>query len=147
MPLPHWTYEGSEGSGNWGKLDDRFAVCSTGRAQSPINLTKAQHIPLTDIKFDYKPSKLNIFNNGHTIQVNYDAGSSITYNEIQYNLVQFHFHHPSEHTIDGQSFAMELHFVHSNASGDLAVVAVMIQQGDKDNPDYAAIFNNLPTTQ
>jgi len=147
QPLPHWTYEGAEGPTNWGNLDSRFAVCATGRAQSPINLSKAQMVPLTDIKFDYKASKLNIFNNGHTIQVNYDAGSSITYNEIPYNLVQFHFHHPSEHSIDGQTFALELHLVHSSASGDLAVVAVMIRQGDKDNPDYAGIFNNLPSTQ
>src|SRR5258707_646826 len=147
IPLPHWTYEGAEGPDKWGKLDDRFAVCATGHAQSPIDLTKAQKLDLVDIKFNYKPSKLNIFNNGHTIQVNYDEGSSIIYNEIEYKLVQFHFHHPSEHTIDGKAFDMELHFVHQNASGDLAVVGVMIHKTDKDNPAYASIFDNLPTGQ
>src|SRR5258707_7472124 len=146
IPLPHWTYEGAEGPDKWGKLDDRFAVCATGHAQSPIDLTKAQKLDLVDIKFNYKPSKLNIFNNGHTIQVNYDAGSSIIYNEIEYKLIQFHFHHPSEHTIDGKVFALELHFVHQSATGDLAVVGVMIEKVDKDNPDYATIFDNLPST-
>src|SRR5258708_3358574 len=133
---PHWTYEGAEGPDKWGALDASFAACSAGHAQSPINLTKESKLDLADIKFKYQPSKLNIFNNGHTIQVNYDAGSSIVYNEIEYKLVQFHFHHPSEHTIDGKEFAMELHFVHQSASGQLAVVAVMIHQSDKENPAY-----------
>jgi carbonic anhydrase len=143
---PHWTYEGAEGPDEWGTLDNSFATCSTGHAQSPINLTKAQKIDLTDIKFNYKPSTLNIFNNGHTIQVAYDAGSTIVYNEIEYKLLQFHFHHPSEHTIDGKAFDMELHLVHQAANGDLAVVGVMIQQSDKDNPAFASMFDKLPAT-
>ena len=56
IPLPHWTYEGAEGPDKWGKLDDRFAVCATGHAQSPIDLTKAQKLDLVDIKFNYKPN-------------------------------------------------------------------------------------------
>ncbi len=144
--LPHWTYEGGEGPDQWGKLDSSYAICSTGRAQSPIDLSKEQKVDLADIKFNYQPSKLNIFNNGHTIQVNYDAGSSILYNEIEYKLVQFHFHHPSEHTVDGKAFDLELHFVHQSASGALAVVGVLIEKGDQDNPAYADIFANLPSS-
>ncbi len=147
VPLPHWEYEGNEdGPTVWGKLDDRFAACSQGKAQSPINLTSPVVGSFTNIKFNYMPSALNIFNNGHTVQVNYDAGSSITFNETQYDLLQFHFHHPSEHTLDGKAFAMELHFVHRSAAGNLAVVGVMIAEG-KENEALKTVFDNLPAAK
>jgi len=145
-PTPHhWEYEGEEGPENWGELDPTYFACSTGEAQSPINITAAQSLNLKDIEFSYQPSKLNIFNNGHTIQVAYDKGSFITYNEIQYQLLQFHFHHPSEHTLNGEVFDMELHFVHRDANGSLAVVGVMLTEGETDNPAFAALFDHLPT--
>ncbi len=146
-PLPHWEYEGTEdGPAQWGSLDDRFAACSQGKAQSPIDLNSPIAGNFTDIKFDYLPSALNIFNNGHTIQVKYDAGSSITFNETRYDLLQFHFHHPSEHTLNGETFAMELHFVHQSAAGNLAVVGVMISEGN-ENEALKSVFDNLPTTK
>ncbi|MFN8374656.1 MAG: carbonic anhydrase [Anaerolineae bacterium] len=141
---PHWTYEGEEGPEHWGDLSADFALCSTGRAQSPIDISEPQAVNLADIAFNYQSSALSIFNNGHTIQVNYDEGSSITYNETVYNLVQFHFHHPSEHTLNGESFAMELHFVHRSAEGSLAVVGVLLRQTESANEAYASIFDNLP---
>lgn len=142
---PHWMYEGEEGPNVWGELDESFALCGTGEAQSPIDLTGAQSINLTGLTMNYAESKLNIFNNGHTIQVNYDEGSTLVYNEIEYALLQFHFHHPSEHTVDGETFPMELHFVHRSADGDLAVVGVMLDETEEDNAEYVAIFENLPT--
>ncbi len=142
---PHWTYEGEEGPEAWGSLDARYELCSTGHAQSPIDISGAEADDLTGITFHYNPSALNIFNNGHTIQVKYDEGSSITYNETEYHLAQFHFHHPSEHTINGEAFDMELHFVHLDAAGNVgAVVGVMLKQGETENPAFAAIFGNLP---
>jgi carbonic anhydrase len=144
VPPAHWTYEGEEGPEFWGELDANYALCGTGRAQSPIDIAGEQAVGLQDIVFNYQPSELNIFNNGHTIQANYDAGSSIVYNETAYELVQFHFHHPSEHTIAGQVFDMELHLVHRDANGDLAVVGILLNQGEADNEALAPIFANLP---
>jgi carbonic anhydrase len=144
-PPAHWTYEGEEGPEHWGELDPNYTLCADGRAQSPINLSTVQGADLTDIVFNYSPSALNIFNNGHTIQVNYDAGSSITYNETEYSLLQFHFHHPSEHTVDGESFDMELHLVHADAKGNLAVVGILINGGESDNETLASVFANLPS--
>ena len=145
-PAPaHWTYEGEEGPDEWGNLDANYALCGTGRAQSPIDISGQQTIGLQDIQFNYQPCELNIFNNGHTIQANYDAGSSIIYNETEYQLIQFHFHHPSEHTIAGQAFDMELHLVHATASGNLAVVGILLQQGDAHNAALAPVFDHLPT--
>lgn len=141
---PHWTYEGEEGPEFWGELAPEFELCSVGHSQSPIDIQDAEQADITDIQFSYQPSAMNILNNGHTIQVNYDAGSSIVFDGSEYALKQFHFHHPSEHTINGESAVMEIHFVHQNAAGYLAVVGVMLMEGDADNAAYAPIFNALP---
>ena len=143
----HWGYEGEAEPEHWGELDETFALCSQGRAQSPINLTAATGIDLVNIDFDYQETALNIFNNGHTVQVNYDEGSRISYNETTYDLLQFHLHHPSEHTVDGEPAAMELHLVHRDASGNLAVVGILIVEGEADNEDYAVVFDNLPAEE
>jgi carbonic anhydrase len=140
----HWTYEGAEGPDQWGELAPEYALCGEGRSQSPIDITGEQAVNLADLTLNYSPSVLNIFNNGHTIQVNYDAGSSLIYNENEYALEQFHFHHPSEHTLNGESFGMELHFVHGDANGAKAVVGVLLAEGSDDNTAYAPVFDNLP---
>ena len=138
-----WTYEGVHGPEHWGALPG-YELCGTGEAQSPIDINAAQGLNLTDITFNYEPSALNIFNNGETIRVNYGAGSSITYNEIEYHLLQFHFHIPSEHTIAGETFPMELHFVHQSETGALAVVGVLLSEGETNAAAYAPVFDNLP---
>lgn len=141
----HWSYAGEEGPDHWGAMTPDFTQCLEGTAQSPIDVTGAVALNLTDIGFDYMDTALHIFNNGHTIQVNADEGSAITYNEITYNLLQFHFHHPSEHTVNGEAAPMEIHFVHQDPnSGNLAVVGVMLTESDADNEAYAAIFDHLP---
>jgi carbonic anhydrase len=139
----HWAYEGEHGPDHWGHMSGEYKACSEGKTQSPIDLTGAASEELAEIKFDYKASKLNAVNNGHTVQVNYDNGSSISVNGEQYNLVQFHFHTPSEHTVAGKSFGNEMHLVHKNDKGELAVVGVLIENG-QENAAYKAIWSNLP---
>lgn len=141
-----WSYSGDKGPEHWGALSPEFALCADGTAQSPINIRNASEVDLVDIAFQYGQSAKNIFNNGHTIQVNVDEGSHIVYNEITYNLLQFHFHSPSEHTINGEAAAMEIHFVHQDPnSGALAVVGILLAGGDAENGAYAPIFDNLPS--
>lgn len=141
----HWGYEGEEAPDHWGELSDDYALCADGSAQSPIDISAAAELDLVDIAFNYGDTANHIFNNGHTIQVNVDEGSSIVYNGISYNLLQFHFHNPSEHTIDGQAAAMEIHFVHQDPnSGTLAVVGIMLTKGERGNEAYAAVFDHLP---
>lgn len=140
---PHWTYEGEHGPGHWGSMSHEYAACAGGKKQSPVDIKGAEDKDLTDIVFNYKPSKINIVNNGHTIQVNYDKGSSIKVNGMEYQLVQFHFHDPSEHTVGGKSYAMELHLVHKNDKGELAVVGVLLESGKEDKA-YGAVFANMP---
>ena len=141
-----WGYSGERGPEHWGELSPEFALCSEGNAQSPIDIRIASKLDLVDIVFGYGQTANNIFNNGHTIQVNVDEGSHIVYNEITYKLLQFHFHSPSEHTINGKSAAMEIHFVHADAnSGALAVVGILLAAGDAENGAYAPIFDNMPS--
>lgn len=141
----HWSYSGDAGPENWGELSPEYALCADGSAQSPIDIRDASALNLVDIAFHYGESANNIFNNGHTIQVNIDAGSAIVYNGITYELLQFHFHSPSEHTIDGVSAPLEIHFVHQDPnSGALAVVGILLSEGEDDNEAYAAVFDHLP---
>lgn len=141
----HWGYSSDTGPEYWGELSPDFALCADGSAQSPIDIRDASALDLVDIEFHYGESANNIFNNGHTIQVNVDAGSAIRYNGIRYELLQFHFHSPSEHTVDGEAAPLEIHFVHQDPnSGALAVVGIMLTEGEDDNESYAAVFDHLP---
>ena len=142
----HWSYSGESGPEHWGDLSPDFATCAKGAEQSPVDIPADAALNAADISFNYQPSALTIVNNGHTIQVNYDKGSSITLNGVRYDLVQFHFHAHSEHALAGQFEPLELHLVHKNAKGGLAVVGVLLKAG-ADNPGYAAVLNNLPAAE
>jgi carbonic anhydrase len=142
----HWTYEGAEGPEHWGALSPDYALCSTGTEQSPINIPAGTLLNPADLVQNYKPSAVNIFNNGHTIQVNYDAGSILKLNGKDYQLLQFHFHAASEHTADGQQAPIEMHLVHRSADGGLAVVGVWLKSG-AENAAFAPVFNRLPATE
>jgi len=125
----HWTYSGDEGPQHWGELDSKYAACAAGKNQSPIDLSGMIDGKLPKIAVDYKAGGNEIVNNGHTIQVNYAPGSSITVSGHTFELKQFHFHSPSENTIEGKSYPMEAHFVHADKDGNLAVIALMFQEG------------------
>jgi carbonic anhydrase len=137
-----WGYTGSHGPEHWGDIN---ATC-TGAQQSPIDITTtaATDAEIDKIDFNYKSSTLSIVNNGHTIQANIAPGSSIKVADKTYELLQFHFHSPSEHTTDGQSHDMEVHLVHKAADGALAVVGVMLDKA-KANDTLAPIWNNMPS--
>ena len=139
----HWSYDGEFGPEHWGDLSLNHQVCSLGFQQSPIDLHDAIPADPGDILIDYKPTKLWIENNGHTIKCEPDPGSAIALDGRRFRLVQFHFHHPSEHAIDGQRFRMEAHFVHVHDAGMLAVLGVLIEPGDQ-NSLLAPIWRRMP---
>jgi len=142
---PHWSYEGEEGPEHWGEIADQYRMCSEGWNQSPIDITVDVHAGLPELVFDYHSSDLNEINNGHTIQQNVEPGGflTITGRDVRYELKQFHFHSPSEHTIAGHSYAMEMHFVHTSEKGALAVVGVMIDEGD-EHPVLNKLWSWMP---
>lgn len=138
-----WTYSGEHGPQHWGDLSSGFSACAFGKAQSPIDIRNPRTAQLPPIEFSYHASPLKIINNGHAIQVNYAPGSTITVAGETYELKQFHFHHPSEERINAQSYPMVAHLVHQNKAGKLAVVAVLIEEGE-GNQLISTLWDNLP---
>lgn len=142
----HWSYHGDSGPEFWATLDPAFAACATGKQQSPINIETAFVQALDRPQIHYQPSKLSIQNNGHTLQHTVDAGSFLELGPDRYELLQFHFHAPSEEAIGGKRFAMDAHLVHKSESGQLAVLTVLFEQGKKDHPLFDTLWKSLPTT-
>ncbi len=139
----HWDYEGENGPLQWGRINPAWSQCESGKRQSPIDIRDGIRVDLEPIGIDYKPARFSVLDNGHTIQVNLGAGNTITVGGKMYELVQFHFHRPSEERINGRSFSMVVHLVHKNADGKLAVIAAMITDGAA-SPLVQTIWNNLP---
>ncbi len=140
---PHWGYTGAEGPQHWGALSQDYGVCASGHNQSPINLTGMIDGNLPEMQVSYRQLAGEIINNGHSIQVNAQPGNAITLDGHSYALKQFHFHSPSENTIEGESFPLEAHFVHADAEGNLAVVAVMYRSGAA-NAELAKAWAQMP---
>jgi carbonic anhydrase len=145
-PAQDWAYDGAAGPSFWGGLDPSYAACGDGTSQSPIDLesrdTTERYFDL--IQFHYADSFLTILNNGHTVEVKYETGSWISVTGRTFDLEQFHFHSPSEHTYGrGAHYNMEMHLVHRNSRGALAVVAVMIREGQA-NEALASVWEHLP---
>ena len=140
---PHFEYEGEDGPENWAELSEHYETCSSGKEQSPIDLTNATMTDLENISFNYAETAVNIINNGHTIQVQVIEGSQIVINGETYSLIQFHFHAPSEHAVDSQGYPIEMHLVHRGANGNLAVVGVFIAEG-AENTAFTPVWDQLP---
>ena len=149
----HWGYEDDNGPDAWGSMSPAWSTCAEGLEQSPIDITSASKIDLPAVEMD-TPSgeEVEVLNqagvireldNGHTIQINAKTGGKLTVADRSYALVQFHFHAPSEHTVDGEYFPMEMHFVHQAADGALAVVGLLMEEGSP-NPGIEPLWANLP---
>jgi carbonic anhydrase len=139
----HWDYAGTGGPQSWGRMNPEFSKCATGTRQSPIDIRDGIRVELEPVQFDYKPSAFRVVDNGHTVQVNVAAGNSIEVMGRRYELIQFHFHRPSEERIDGKQFDMVVHLVHKDLEGRLAVVAVLLERGSAHSV-VQSVWNNLP---
>jgi carbonic anhydrase len=141
----HWSYDGEGSPEHWGNLDDAWKTCLSGKNQSPINIDSTLNAHLTPLETHYTDGPTTLINNGHTIQAG-EAKSTrdtIVLDGKTWTLQQFHFHAPSENTIHGKTYAMEMHLVHSNAEGELVVVAVMFDQGAK-NEALEELWRKMP---
>ncbi len=160
----HWGYSGAAGPSNWGELEAKYILCKSGKRQSPVDLRMAQEQDLYPLRFHYSAVPLQVVNNGHTLQANYSDktsndsvtiggksyplksktvfGSELMLGDVPYKLLQFHFHTPSEHAQEGERHAMEVHLVHKNADGNLAVVGVFLQRG-RHNATLQKVIDNV----
>lgn len=140
----HWGYEGEDGPANWHTLSPDYALCGSGTEQSPVNIAGFDASSLSDLNLNYKATGGKVLNNGHTLQVSLEPGSTLTVDGEEYDLLQFHFHTVSENTIAGKHYPMEIHFVHKSSAGGLAVISVMVEEGSS-NTAIKPIVNLLPT--
>jgi carbonic anhydrase len=160
----HWGYTGSSGPAEWYRLSKAYALCGSGKRQSPVDIWNEVSADLYPLQFQYQPIPLLILNNGHTLQANYNTvgvdetvaiggktypvqskptyHSTLMLGDVPYKLLQFHFHTPSEHARDGQRYAMEVHLVHKSADGNLAVIGVLFERG-KENPTLRKMLDNV----
>ena len=148
----HWGYEAHNGPDEWGSMDPDWALCAEGLQQSPIDLANATGVELPPAEI-HTPSEqevevlnqagvIDALDNGHTIQINTKSSERMVVGDTAFGLLQFHFHAPSEHTVNGEHFPMEMHFVHQAEDGALAVVGVLIEEGD-ENPGIAPLWAQL----
>lgn len=137
----HWGYTGEGAPEHWADLDPGFALCGEGVEQSPVDLTGA--VPIENTGFErllgetvltvtQRARVMDLVDNGHTIQITNDVPMSTELGGVRYELVQYHFHAPSEHTIDGEHAPLEVHFVHKSAAGELAVIGILVEEGTHD---------------
>lgn len=139
----HWAYEGEGAPANWSKLRPEYATCGSGKRQSPIDIRDGIRVDLEPIKFDYKPTHFRIVDNGHTVEVNVGAGSTVGVMGRQFELIQLHFHRPAEERINGKTYDMVVHLVHKDLDNHLAVIAVLLEKGS-EHPTIQTLWSNLP---
>ncbi len=144
--MVEWGYKGKIGPEYWGDLSPEFVMCKIGKNQSPIDIdtSKAVKACLEPIEFHYVADAKYVVNNGHTIMVETEGKSYIVVDGKKFYLKQFHFHAPSEHTVDGKYYPFEAHFVHTDRKGNLAVIGVLYKVG-RENPTLTRIWNDMPT--
>jgi len=142
--MSHWGYDHKNGPTHWSEINAKYELCKNGKNQSPINITHQIKVPHDKLSINYHTNVVEILNNGHTIQFNVNLGSYIKIENKNFDLTQFHFHSPSENTINGKRFPLEGHFVHTDKKGNLTVLSVMFEDGD-NNPIVEKLWEKMPS--
>jgi len=141
----HWTHNGADdGQDKWVYLCADFSPCGQ-QSQSPINISSfSSDATLPELVFSYASTPTEIVNDGHAIKFVCEEGSILNVGSKEYKLIDFHYHAQSEHQIDGQSFPLEVHFVHKASESDLAVVGVLFEEGEENElfTQFLSFFPN-----
>lgn len=141
--LAAWSYEGHSGPETWGVLSPDFRTCSTGDQQSPIDLASPIETELTEFEFYWNADDWRVHNTGHGVAVKGKNPGFALLGDERWELQGVNFHAPSEHTMRGIRYPMEVHFVHENADGEVAVIAVFLKGGGR-NDSFEAIMADAP---
>lgn len=141
----HWSYEGEGSPEHWSEISPENQMCKQGMNQSPIDIDNTLKAHVNPLKTRYVDSPATIINNGHTVQAGFTANAkdSVMIDGVSFQLQQLHFHAPSENTLHGKHYDMEMHLVHKNADGELAVVAVMFETGAA-NSELSKLWQAMP---
>lgn len=143
-PAPtEWGYGIDNGPARWADLRPEYALCGSGTQQSPVDLGAASPAELPDVHFEYRSVPLEVFHDGRSAGAGFERNSFIEVGGGIFDLEELHFHLPSEHRVEGRSFPAEMHFVHENGYGDLAVVGVLMVEG-AELPALEPLLTHLP---
>lgn len=139
-----WDYSTDHGPEHWAELDPAYVLARVGGSQSPIDIVPGKAIPaqLPALEVHGRARPVHLINNGHTVEAVCPGGAEFHFLDRDYELKQFHFHAPSEHTIAGRHAELELHFVFGDGSGHLAVLGVMFEEGPAEHPEIATLLAN-----
>ncbi len=138
-----WSYDGATGPEAWAQLKPEYAACGKGERQSPIDVSDGIKVQLDAVQFHYQAPDFRVIDDGRTVRVLVDAGSSIEVMGRRYELKHLQFHRPSEVHLNGKAFDMAVHLVHQDAQGRSAIVAVQLERGSAHSV-VQAVWNNLP---
>jgi len=144
--VQQWGYEGGTGPLHWGEMEqdhDKHLMCREGVHQSPIDINKVLGFERKKLHIHYYETSTQIINNKHTILLKYEPGSYVEWGNEVFELIQFHFHHPSEHRLKGTSFPMEIHLVHKASDNEYVVLAVLVKLGEQ-NPHIQKLWDTFP---
>ena len=141
---PKWGYKGDIGPTRWGSISNDFKMCADGMQQSPIDLIGADDVSVEPLTTNYRASPMVMVNTSNSIQVKVSGFNFVKLGMKQFDLKQFHFHTPSEHSLGGFHYAMEVHFVNQAFDGQLVVIGVFIMEGE-ENKTLKTIWEHLPT--
>lgn len=140
-----WSYqEGPTGPGHWGELEKEYAACSTGKAQSPVDVPVSAVVSTDPLELDYAASDFEVHDTGHTVEFRALSPQAITVEGTRYAFKQMHYHVPSEHTLDGAGYDAEFHLVHQADDGRLAVIGVFATEG-ATNPAWSPVTGAVAT--
>lgn len=146
---PEWNHDPADltrGPLSWAQIDATFEACAAGHSQTPVDVGTTTAAKLPVLRFHYPRVPLTVENTGHVVEVPIpaDSGATLRVGHDTYQLVQFHFHSPSEHAVRGRYFDMEAHLVHRDAAGRLAVVGVFLDEGARPNALVDFVIANAP---
>jgi carbonic anhydrase len=141
-----WGYEGGTGPLHWGEMEqdhEKHLMCREGVRQSPIDFNHVPGLKLDRLHSHYSKTPINLINNSHTILLKYEQGSYVEWEGEKFELIQVHFHHPSEHTVNGKVFPMEIHFMHKSGDHEYIVIGVFAEYG-KPNNTIQKLWDHIP---
>ncbi len=151
-PAADFEYSGDKGPGFWADQDPAWEACA-GTAdgfqkQSPIDISLVRiNRRLRKLDLTLLETPINLLNDGHVIENEYEPDSNLTFGGVTYTLAQFHFHTLSEHTVGGKRGVMELHAVFKDdlvRTTKIAVVGMIYNLGRENSFLQELIDAGLP---
>lgn len=129
-----WSYQGEGGPESWATLNPEYAMCATGKAQSPVNLKWSAPQKPSPLKIMFRPTDATVANTGTTLRLEFTPQSQVVYSGQEYILEKAEFRSPSEHRLSGKKLPMEIQFYHRSPNGlRQAILSMFVVKGKESS--------------